>query len=142
MCLWRAIDGLNKARGALRAPFWFEETWFLLRAVTWGYGNVKGVLQDRHRSEKIMFFFRSLQLQKYLMKSLQIFRTWRSSRDLLKNDILGSYFKNRVPYPPLISKKTENYGSPTTRKMLVNQWILPILAKDFPDLCLLWAGDL
>ena len=73
------------------------------------------------------------------MKSLQTFRTLRSSRDLLKNDVLGSYFKNRVPYPPLISKKTENSGSPTTRKILEKQWILPILGKDFSDLCPIWA---
>ena len=63
------------------------------------------------------------------MKSLQTFRTLRSSRDLFKNDVLGSYFKNRVPYPPLISKKTENSGSPTTRKTLEKQWILPVLGK-------------
>ena len=63
------------------------------------------------------------------MKSHQIFRTLRSSRDLLKNDVLGSYFKNRVPYPPLISQKTENSGSPTTKKTLEKQWILPILGK-------------
>ena len=74
------------------------------------------------------------------MKSLQTFRTLRSSRDLFKNDVLGSYFKNRVPYPPLISKKTENSGSPTTRKILEKQWILPILGKDFPDLCPHWGG--
>ena len=63
------------------------------------------------------------------MKSLQTFRTLRSSRDLFKNDVLGSYFKNRVPYPALISQKTEIYGFPTTRKILENQWILPVLGK-------------